>query len=473
MSFLDCLSDEMNEAAAALGYTEPTPIQARAIPLLLEGRDVIGQAQTGTGKTAAFLLPILQRIDTASPEIQAIVLCPTRELAQQITAVAEGLSRKMENFGVIAIYGGTNVSYQAQRLKGCQLIIGTPGRVLDQLRRRNMRFFNVRMVTLDEADEMLDMGFREDIDEIISYTSSRRQTMLFSATMPKEILELTRLYQKDPVTVSIERDTLTAPDIEQTYVETTEQGKVDELAKLIRTSDAKLTLVFCNTKQKVSDLYRQLRRRGFNVEGLHGGIEQSVRDSIMMRFRTRALAVLVATDIAARGLDISGVDLVVNFDVPRNADHYVHRIGRTGRAGRSGRAVTLVLSRDQKQISRIQHHTHSAMGKAQGQGTEGQTAAGGAPRAEGAARAEGTPRGEGNRPPRNRRPGGSRNGGQPRADAPAKEATPAVNAAPAQPGAEGAALSASAKRRRRRRRKPGGAGAPGSGEGATQTSQSE
>ena len=466
MSFLDCLSDEMNEAAAALGYTEPTPIQARAIPLLLEGRDVIGQAQTGTGKTAAFLLPILQRIDTSSPEIQAVVLCPTRELAQQITAVAEGLSRKMENFGVIAIYGGTNVSYQAQRLKGCQLIIGTPGRVLDQLRRRNMRFFNVRMVTLDEADEMLDMGFREDIDEIISYTSSRRQTMLFSATMPKEILELTRLYQKDPVTVSIERDTLTAPDIEQTYVETTEQGKVDELAKLIRSSDAKLTLVFCNTKQKVSDLYRQLRRRGFNVEGLHGGIEQSVRDSIMMRFRTRALSVLVATDIAARGLDISGVDLVVNFDVPRNADHYVHRIGRTGRAGRSGRAVTLVLSRDQKQISRIQHHTHSAMGKAEG---EGQATAGGA------SRADGTPRAEGNRPPRNRRPGGNRNGGQPRTDTPAKETAPAGSAAQAaQPGVEGTApLSASAKRRRRRRRKPGGAGAPGSGEGATQSSQSE
>ncbi len=466
MSFLDCLSDEMNEAAAALGYTEPTPIQARAIPLLLEGRDVIGQAQTGTGKTAAFLLPILQRIDTSSPEIQAVVLCPTRELAQQITAVAEGLSRKMENFGVIAIYGGTNVSYQAQRLKGCQLIIGTPGRVLDQLRRRNMRFFYVRMVTLDEADEMLDMGFREDIDEIISYTSSRRQTMLFSATMPKEILELTRLYQKDPVTVSIERDTLTAPDIEQTYVETTEQGKVDELAKLIRSSDAKLTLVFCNTKQKVSDLYRQLRRRGFNVEGLHGGIEQSVRDSIMMRFRTRALSVLVATDIAARGLDISGVDLVVNFDVPRNADHYVHRIGRTGRAGRSGRAVTLVLSRDQKQISRIQHHTHSAMGKAEG---EGQATAGGA------SRADGTPRAEGNRPPRNRRPGGNRNGGQPRTDTPAKETAPAGSAAQAaQPGVEGTApLSASAKRRRRRRRKPGGAGAPGSGEGATQSSQSE
>ena len=366
MSFLDVLSDEMNEAAAALGYTEPTPIQARAIPPILEGRDVIGQAQTGTGKTAAFLLPILQRIDLNLPEIQAVVLCPTRELAQQITDVAQKLSAKMEKFGVIAIYGGTNVNYQAQRLQGCQLIIGTPGRVLDQLRRRNMRFFHVKMVTLDEADEMLDMGFREDIDEIISYTSSRRQTLLFSATMPKEILELTELYQKDPLTVAIKSDTLTVKAIEQSYLETTEQGKIDELARAIRSNDAKLTLVFCNTKQKVNDIYRQLRHRGFNVEGLHGGIEQSVRDSIMLRFRTRALAVLVATDIAARGLDISGVDLVVNFDVPRNADHYVHRIGRTGRAGQTGKAITLVLNRDQKQLKRIQHHTQATMEKAPG-----------------------------------------------------------------------------------------------------------
>ena len=331
----------------------------------MEGRDVTGQAQTGTGKTAAFVIPILEKIDARNREVQALVLCPTRELAQQITEAVVKLSAHIPDLGVEAVYGGTHMMTQVRKLEkgGVQLIVGTPGRVLDHLRRRTVRFFQVRMVTLDEADEMLDMGFREDIDEIISYTSSKRQTLLFSATMPKEILDLTQQYQKDPLFVTIENQALVVPAIEQSYVETTEGNKNAELADLIRKHRAGQSLVFCNTKRQVNQIASYLRRKGFNVEGLHGDMEQYVRDGIMNRFRANTLRVLVATDIAARGIDVTNVDLVVNYDVPKNADHYVHRIGRTGRAGKTGSAVTLVLGRDQKQLKRIEKHTKHTMVK--------------------------------------------------------------------------------------------------------------
>jgi ATP-dependent RNA helicase DeaD len=360
---MDLLSEKMNQTAAAIGYEKPTPIQEKAIPAIMEGRDIIGQAQTGTGKTAAFAMPILEKIDLISREVQALVLCPTRELAQQITEAVLQLSQHMEGFTVVAVYGGTHMESQIRKLaQGAQMIVGTPGRVLDHLRRRTMRFFHVKTVTLDEADEMLDMGFREDIEEILSYTSSKRQTLMFSATMPKEILLLAKQYQKDPLFITIENEALIVPAIEQSYLETTEQTKITELAALIRKHRPRLSLVFCNTKHKVDEISRRLKRMGFRAEGLHGDMDQARRDSIMNRFRTKTLSVLVATDIAARGLDISGVDLVFNYDVPKNAEHYVHRIGRTGRMGKAGRAITLVLGREQKQIKRIQKHAKVEMG---------------------------------------------------------------------------------------------------------------
>lgn len=365
MSFMPLLSEKMNQTAAAIGYEQPTPIQEKAIPAILEGRDMIGQAQTGTGKTAAFAMPILDKLDLTNKEVQALVLCPTRELAQQITDAVLQFSKHMEGFSVVAVYGGTHMESQIRKLAqgGIQMIVGTPGRVLDHLKRRTVRFFNVKIVTLDEADEMLDMGFREDIEEILSYTSSKRQTLMFSATMPKEILDLAKQYQRDPMFITIENQALIVPAIEQSYMETTEKSKVTELAGLIRKHKPRLSLVFCNTKHKVDEISRSLKRMGFRAEGLHGDMDQSRRDSIMLRFRTKTLSVLVATDIAARGLDISGVDLVFNYDVPKNAEHYVHRIGRTGRAGNTGKAITLVLGKEAKQMKRIQHHAKVEMGK--------------------------------------------------------------------------------------------------------------
>jgi ATP-dependent RNA helicase DeaD len=365
MIYMDLLSREMNETAARMGYTQPTPIQAKAIPAAMEGRDIIGQAQTGTGKTAAFAMPILEKIDTGNREIQALVLCPTRELAQQITEAVTEMSRHLKDFSVVAVYGGTHMESQIRRLAqgGVQMIVGTPGRVLDHLRRRTIKFFNVKIVTLDEADEMLDMGFREDIEEIISYTSSKRQTMMFSATMPPEILALAKQYLKDPLFITVDDEALIVPGIEQSYMETTEKTKADALTGLLRKHRPKLALIFCNTKHMVDELSRRLKRQGFRAEGLHGDMDQSRRDAILQRFRTKALSVLVATDVAARGLDITGVDMVLNYDVPKNADHYVHRIGRTGRMGKAGKAITLVLVKDQKQMKRIQKHAQVSMGR--------------------------------------------------------------------------------------------------------------
>jgi ATP-dependent RNA helicase DeaD len=365
MAFMEVLSDKMNETAARMGYTQPTPIQEKAIPAVMEGRDVIGQAQTGTGKTAAFAMPILEKIDTSNKDIQALVLCPTRELAQQITEAVLQMSAHMKDFSVLAVYGGTHMESQIRKLAsgGVQMIVGTPGRVLDHLRRRTMKFFHVSFVTLDEADEMLDMGFREDIEEIISYTSSKRQTMMFSATMPPEIMALAKQYLKDPLFLTIEDQSLAASSVEQSYMETTEKTKAQALIGLIRKHKPKLALVFCNTKHMVDELTRTLKRQGFRVEGLHGDMDQSRRDAILNRFRANALNVLIATDVAARGLDISGVDLVFNYDVPKNADHYVHRIGRTGRMGKAGKAITLVLVKDMNQMKRIQLHAQVSMGK--------------------------------------------------------------------------------------------------------------
>jgi ATP-dependent RNA helicase DeaD len=364
MSFMDLLSEKMNQTAATMGYDQPTPIQTKAIPAVMEGRDIIGQAQTGTGKTAAFAMPILEKIDTSSHEVQALILCPTRELAQQITEAITKMSQHMQDFSLVAVYGGTSMEPQIRKLAaGAQLVVGTPGRVLDHLKRRTMRFFHLTMVTLDEADEMLDMGFREDIEEIISYTSYKRQTLMFSATMPPEIMQFAKQFMKDPLFITIENEALVVPAIEQSYMETTEGTKTEALTSLIRKHKPRLSLVFCNTKHKVDEIATRLKRQGFRAEGLHGDMDQSRRDAVMNRFRSRSLSVLVATDVAARGLDISGVDLVFNYDVPKNAEHYVHRIGRTGRMGHAGKAITLVVLKEQKQIKRIQKHAQVVMGR--------------------------------------------------------------------------------------------------------------
>ncbi len=358
MNYMEILSTPMNQTIAAMGYDKPTPIQEQTIPAILEGRDVIGQAQTGTGKTAAFAVPMLERIDLKDDRVQALVLAPTRELAQQITESVLKLSSHMEGFRVMSMYGGTAMGPQNAKLAaGVHMVVGTPGRVLDHLRRRSLRVFGVRMVTLDEADEMLDMGFREDIEEILSYTSNKRQTLMFSATMPPPILELTKQYQREPLFVGIELKRPVVDTIEQSYMETTEQSKSTDLADLILQHKPGLALVFCNTKIKVDQLVGKLKRRGIRAEGIHGDMEQYRRDMILARFKERALNVLVATDVASRGLDITGVDVVFNYDVPKNAEHYVHRIGRTGRMGKTGKAITLVEKKDTRTMSRIQHHT--------------------------------------------------------------------------------------------------------------------
>ena len=367
MNYMDILSAPMNATLAAMGFEKPTPIQEQTIPAILEGRDAIGQAQTGTGKTAAFAVPMLERIDLKDDRIQALVLAPTRELAQQITEQVIKLSAHMEGFRVMSMYGGTAMGPQNAKLAaGVHMVVGTPGRVLDHLRRRSMRVFGVRMVTLDEADEMLDMGFREDIEEILSYTSSKRQTLMFSATMPPPILELTKQYLNEPLFVGIEIKRPVVDTIEQSYVDTTEQTKSADLADLILQHKPGLALVFCNTKLKVDQLVGKLKRKGIRAEGIHGDMEQYRRDMILARFKERALNVLVATDVASRGLDISGVDMVFNYDVPKNAEHYVHRIGRTGRMGKSGKAITLVEKKDARTMSRIQHHTKVMMANEKG-----------------------------------------------------------------------------------------------------------
>ncbi|MCX7923467.1 MAG: DEAD/DEAH box helicase [Clostridia bacterium] len=352
------LSKEIQKAVTDMGFEEATPIQSQSIPSILKGIDVIGQAQTGTGKTAAFGIPALERINPENRRLQAVVLCPTRELAIQVAEELKKLSKYKRGIQILPVYGGQPIERQIKALrKGVHMIIGTPGRVLDHLKRDTIKMDSVKMAVLDEADEMLDMGFREDIESILENTPESRQTVFFSATMPKPILDLTKKFQKDPQLIKVIHKEMTVPSIEQYYFEVKEQTKHDILSRLIDMHNFKLSLVFCNTKKRVDELVSNLQTRGYSAEGLHGDMKQSQRDSVMSKFRRGAVEVLVATDVAARGIDVDDVEAVFNYDVPQDEENYVHRIGRTGRAGRAGRAFTFVVGRDIYKIRDIQRYT--------------------------------------------------------------------------------------------------------------------
>lgn len=341
------LSREALKAVSDMGFEEATPIQSQCISLIMSGRDVIGQSQTGTGKTAAFGIPLLEKIAPADKHLQAVILCPTRELAIQTSEEFRKLLKYRDNIKVLPIYGGQPIDRQIQALKkGCQVIIGTPGRVMDHMSRRTLKMETVRFVVLDEADEMLDMGFRDDIETILSRISAERQTMLFSATMPGEILDLTKRYQHEPEYVTVIHKELTVPSIDQVYFDVKEKVKLDALCRLIDIENPGLALVFCNTKKLVDELVEQLQGRGYFAEGLHGDLKQPQRDLVMKKFRNRTLEILVATDVAARGLDVDDIDIVFNYDIPQDEEYYIHRIGRTGRAGKSGKAYSFVVGKE-------------------------------------------------------------------------------------------------------------------------------
>jgi ATP-dependent RNA helicase DeaD len=341
------LNPSILRAVEEMGFEEMSPIQAKAIPIMLEGRDIVGQAQTGTGKTAAFGIPLLMRVNPKDKSLQAIVLCPTRELAIQVAEEIRKLGTFMHGIKVLPVYGGQEISKQIRSLKsGVQIIIGTPGRVMDHMRRKTVKFDNISMVVLDEADEMLNMGFREDIETILSQVPQERQTVLFSATMPQPILEIARTYQKDAEMIRVVKKELTVPKIEQFYYEVTQKNKEEVLSRLIDMYNPKLSLVFCNTKKQVDELTEALQGRGYFAEGLHGDLKQQQRDRVMHGFRSGKTEILVATDVAARGIDVDNVEAVFNYDVPQDDEYYVHRIGRTGRAGREGRAFTLIIGRE-------------------------------------------------------------------------------------------------------------------------------
>src|ERR1700759_1715756 len=339
-----------------VGYESPSPIQEEAIPPLLEGHDVIGQAQTGSGKTAAFGLPMLQYVDPGEAEVQGLVLTPTRELCIQVPQALRAYGKR-KGVDVVAVFGGAPIrSQQAQLRAGGQIVVGTVGRVKDLISRHSLVLHACRFVVLDEADEMLDLGFLEDVERILALTPSSRQTALFSATMPPEIRRLADQYLYDPVTVKVQAATLTVETVEQFYLEVRPREKPDRLAEVLRAEHPDQAIVFVRTKIRCEQLYRTLRDKGMNVRALHGDMTQGARDGVMISFKGGRVPLLVATDVAARGLDISGISHVINFDVPTSPDVYVHRIGRTGRVGRSGRAITFYEPRQARDIQAIERH---------------------------------------------------------------------------------------------------------------------
>jgi ATP-dependent RNA helicase DeaD len=351
------LNPSILRAVEEMGFEQMSPIQASAIPAVLQGKDIVGQAQTGTGKTAAFGIPLLQKINTKERHLQAIVLCPTRELAIQVAEEVRKLANFMHGIKILPVYGGQEISKQIRSLKsGVQIIIGTPGRVMDHMRRKTIKFDQVNTIILDEADEMLNMGFREDIETILGQIPEERQTILFSATMPQPILEIARTYQKDAQIIRVVKKELTVPKIEQYYYEVSQRNKEDVLARLLDMYNPKLCLVFCNTKKQVDELTSALQGRGYFAEGLHGDLKQQQRDRVMHSFRSGKTEILVATDVAARGIDVDDVEAVFNYDVPQDDEYYVHRIGRTGRAGREGRAFTLVVGRELYKLKDIMRY---------------------------------------------------------------------------------------------------------------------
>ncbi|WHH61272.1 DEAD/DEAH box helicase [Petroclostridium sp. X23] len=355
------ITSELNHILSQNGITEPTPIQVQAIPVLLEGKDIIGQAQTGTGKTLAFNLPIMEQIDVNRSAIQALVITPTRELALQITGEAKKLAL-VKGVNILAAYGGQDVEQQVRKLKGAiHMVIGTPGRLLDHLRRQTINFSQLEMLVLDEADQMLDMGFLKDVEQIIKQVSKKRQTMLFSATMSKEIRSLANRYMQDPVQVRVKGKKITLDEIKQMVIETTDRGKQDALCKIIDEYRPFMAIIFCRTKRRASALNEALQRRGYNSDELHGDLTQAKREKVMKAFRNAELQLLVATDVAARGLDIEGVTHVFNYDIPQDAESYIHRIGRTGRAGQTGMAITFAAPKDRDTLNMIEKGINTSL----------------------------------------------------------------------------------------------------------------
>ena len=351
------LRPEILKAVKAMGFEETSPIQTKAIPTMMSGVDLIGQAQTGTGKTAAFGIPLLEKIDPKNKKLQAIVLCPTRELAIQVADEIRNLAKYMHGIKVLPIYGGQEIVKQIRSLKGgVQLMIGTPGRVMDHMRRKTIKMDMVHTVVLDEADEMLNMGFREDIETILEGVPEERQTVLFSATMPKPILEITKKYQKNAEIIKVTKKELTVPQIEQFYYEVRSKNKEEVLSRLLDIYNPKLSVVFCNTKKQVDLLVNGLLGRGYFAAGLHGDMKQEQRDRVMQGFRAGKTDILVATDVAARGIDVDEVEAVFNYDLPQDEEYYVHRIGRTGRAGREGRAFSFISGKEIYKLKDIQRY---------------------------------------------------------------------------------------------------------------------
>ena len=355
--------DELNiderilRAIEDMGFEETSPIQTQAIPAVCEGIDVVGQAQTGTGKTAAYTIPMLMKIDPQIKKPQAIVLCPTRELAVQVAEEIRKLAKYMSDIKVLPVYGGQEIVRQLKSLKtGVQIIVGTPGRVMDHMRRKTVKFDNINMVILDEADEMLDMGFREDMETILTETPEDRQTVMFSATMPKAIMDIARNFQKDARIIKVVRKELTVSNIEQFYYEVRPKNKTEVLCRLIDIYNPRLSVVFCNTKRQVDELISELKGRGYFADGIHGDMKQQQRDRVMDDFRSGKVDILIATDVAARGIDVDDVDMVFNYDIPQDEEYYVHRIGRTGRAGRSGMALSFISGKEVYKLKDIERY---------------------------------------------------------------------------------------------------------------------
>jgi ATP-dependent RNA helicase DeaD len=352
------LSPELLAAVTDAGYEAPTAIQARTIPALLAGRDLIGQAQTGTGKTAAFALPILQRLDVGRAAVQALVLTPTRELAIQVAEAIHTYSKRMAPVRALPVYGGSPMSQQIRRLKaGVHVVVGTPGRIMDHLRRGTLAFDALATVVIDEADEMLRMGFIDDVEWILGQMPADRQTALFSATMPPQIRRIAERYLRQPERIEIERTALTMPAIEQRYLNVTERQKLDALTRVLDVESPEATLVFVRTKTNAADVAGRVQARGYAAEAMHGDMSQAQREQTIRRLRAGQLEIVIATDVAARGLDVEHITHVINYDVPHDSESYVHRIGRTGRAGRSGIAILFVTPRETRLLKMLERFT--------------------------------------------------------------------------------------------------------------------
>lgn len=358
------LSDKMKRAIEDMGFEEATNIQALGIPLIMEGRDVIGHSQTGTGKTAAFSIPAIEKIDAEKGKaVQVLILCPTRELAIQACDEIRKLAKYKHSIKTVPIYGGQQIDRQITALRqGAQIVVGTPGRIMDHMRRRTLKLSELSMVILDEADEMLSMGFRDDIETILLDTPPQRQTVLFSATLSKEIIAITKKYQSNPKMIKVTHEQITVPNIDQYYYDVPAGKKVEVLSRLLDTVNPKRSMVFCNTKSMVDELVSALQLRGYSSGGLHGDIKQSSRTQIMSSFKNGGIDILVATDVAARGIDVDNIEAVFNYDIPQDVEYYVHRIGRTGRAGKDGQSFTFVTGRRQMQeLLNIQRYTKSSI----------------------------------------------------------------------------------------------------------------